>query len=200
MNKIKVVDIKLKIIRGRSSPGEMRFKYSTLIEYFLEDKENGKRIIMGITPSTYFFIKQVLKEGLNDLERVIFHNIRVDSRKSLHELFIENNLLNISLKKEMVEVIDKVVIDNLKSFGKSGYNFSASLFLNNGQRIPNIIPSDAIVLALLANKDIYISNSILEEKEKIDKEFDEIVESKRDTYNEGEKEQKKGKIPENIYT
>ena len=198
MKKIKVVDIKLKIVRGRPGPTEKRFQYSTLIEYFLEGKEDDTPLTMGITPHTYFFLKKVLNEDLDDLERVIYHNIRVDNRKLLTELFLENHLLNISLKKELIDTVDEVVIDTLKPVGQSGYNFSASIYLNNGQRIPNIIPSDAIVLALLGKKDIYIESHVLEEKAQLDKEFEEKMASKKGE--EGEDALKNREIPKRIYT
>ena len=193
------MDIKLRIVRGRTGPADKRFEYSTLIDYIIKD-EGGKTLTMGITPPVYFFLKQVLNEELDDLERVIFHNIRRENRKILKDLFIDNNLLNISLKGVLVGAVDRIVIDGIKSVGKLNYNFSASIYLNNGQRIPNIIPSDAVVIALLANKSIYITDSLLDEKEKIDKEIEEKMTSKKEPKPESEDEQKEGKVPKSLYT
>jgi len=201
MKRVKVVDIRLKIIRGKPpSPTEKRFQYSTLIEYVLEGKEDGEHLVMGITPPTYFFLKQVLKQELTDLERVIYHNIRIDSRKFLQELLIQNNLLNINLKKALIESVDEVVIDNLNKVGLSApYKFSASLYLNNGERIPNIIPSDAIIFALLANKTIFITEAVLQEKGRLDKLFFEKLQAKKDSGLKKELPKKKPDLPKGIY-
>lgn len=201
MNKYEVVDIKLKIVRGRVSPNEERFSYSTLVEYYYdsqEDKKENNHLTMGISPPTYFFLKEVLKQQLEALERVILHNVKGDDRKFLHDLFIQNNLLRINMIKILAETVDEVVIDGIKPMGQSSYNFSASLYLNNGQRIPNIIPSDAVVIALLAKKKIYILDRVIYEKEKIDQEFQEKFASEKEI-DEGD-ESKKSDIPKNLYT
>jgi len=198
MKEIKVVDIKLKIIRGRVGPADRRFQYSTLIEYFIGEDEGGKVLTMGLIPPTYFFLKQVLNEDLNDLERVIYHNIRKDDRKILRELFITNNLIKINLKNTLSTIIDRVVIDKIDPIGSMNYNFSASLYLNNGQRVPNVIPSDAAVIALIANKDIFIVDDLFEEKDRIDDEIEERLSSKKTGKPSSEEEEID--IPKNIYT
>ncbi len=200
MNKIKVLDIKLKIVRGRPGPGEKRFQYSTLVEYILEENEDGTSLTMGVTPPTYFFLKQVLKTKLTDLERVIYHSIRTDFRIYFRELFIQNNLLNIKLKKVLAESIDEIIIDELRAVGRQGYTFSASIYLTNGQRIPNVIPSDAVVLALLAKKDIYIGDNVLKEKVRLDKEFQEQLTGKKESNRKDDKKPKELIGPKNIYT
>ena len=200
MTEIKVVDIKLKIVRGRTGPTEKRFEYSTLIEYIIDKGKDGKNLIMGIVPPTYFHLKKVLNEDLDDLERVIFHNIRKDDRKYLEELFVTNNLLKINLKKALGEIIDRVVIDNITETGRLGYIFSASIYLNNGQRIPNVIPSDGVVLAILGKKDIYVKDTLLEEKEKLDQQIEERMAAKKDEKPKIEYKPKETDIPKNIYT
>ncbi len=202
MKRKKVVDIQLRIVRGKPpGPSEKRLQYSTLIEYILESENEGANLIMGITPPTYFFLKSVLKQEITDLERVIYHNIRADARKVLQELFIENNLLNINLKKGLDESIDEVVIDKLKKIGPNvGYNFSASIYLTNGQRIPNIIPSDAIVFAILAHKDIFVTENVLIEKARLDAELMAKMVSKKRPETEAADTEKKPQFPERIYT
>ena len=111
---LKVTEIQLKIVRGRSSPGEKRFEYSTLIEYVIGEDEEKKVLTMGIIPPTYFYIKRVMRQDLDDLERVVLHNVQRDYRKIIRELFIENNLLHINLEKALVEPGDRVVIDHIK--------------------------------------------------------------------------------------
>lgn len=193
---LKIVEIKLKIVRGRSGPGEKRFEYSTLIEYIIGEDEEKKVLTMGIIPPTYFYLKQVLREELDDLERVVLHNIQRDYRKIIRELFIENNLLHVNLEKTLAESVDRVVIDHLKPIGKTNYNFSASIYLNNGQRIPEVIPSDAAVIALIANKNIYVTNGLLAEKERIDQEIDERLASEK----EKAKKPEETEAPKTIYT
>jgi hypothetical protein len=202
MKRKKVVNIRLRIVRGKPpGPSEKRLQYSTLIEYVLESEDEGANLIMGITPPTYFFLKSVLKQEITDLERVIYHNIRTDTRKIFQELFFENNLLNINLKKRLDDSIDEVVIDKLKEIGpNAGYNFSASIYLSNGQRIPNIIPSDAIVFAILANKDIFVSEGVLTEKARLDEELTAKMASKKRPETEGADTEKKPQFPKRIYT
>ena len=93
-----------------------------------------------------------------------------------------------------------IIIDNLHTLGKLNYNFSASVYLTNGQRIPYIIPSDAIVFALVAGKDIYVTETLLEAKDRIDREFEEKESSKKDDETEGEGQKETEEIPKNIYT
>jgi bifunctional DNase/RNase len=201
MKELKIQEIKLKIIRGRTGPAQERFEYSTLIEYYFDVNKNTKQILtMGIIPPTYFFLKQVLNEDLDDLERVIFHSIQSDNRKILQELFIENNLMKISLMEKLDAIIDRVVIDSIIRMGKTGYKFAASLYLNNGERIPNVIPSDAVILAILGKKDIYILDELLEEKQKAEQEIEEHVASKKEQASKPKDEIDEPELPKNIYT
>ncbi len=197
---LKIIDIKLKIVRGKTGPVEQRFQYSTLIEYYIGESVEGedqKILTMGIIPPTYFYLKRVLNEELDDLDKVISHNIQRDSRKIIRELFIDNNLMFLNLKNALSGSIERVVIDNVHTIGKLNYNFSASIYLTNGQRIPYIIPSDALVFALVAGKDIFVTTSLLEEKDRIDREFEEQISAKK----RGESESGEQKaIPRNIYT
>lgn len=193
MKEIKVTDIKLQIIRGRPGPAEKRFEYSTLIEYFIGD---DKSLTMGIIPPTYFYIKKVLNEELDDLERVILHNIQRDNRIFFRELFVENNLMKISVTKTLSEIVDRIVIDDIQPIGKLSYNFAASIFLNNGQRIPKVIPSDAVVIALMAKKEIYITDELMDEKVKIDEEIEKRM--KKEEKSKDDKEETE--VPKGIYT
>ena len=194
---LKIVDVKLKIIRGKTGPSAQRFQYSTLIEYYIGVGEDQKILTMGIIPPTYFYLKRVLNEELDDLDKVILHNIQRDNRKIIRELFIENNLMFMNLKNALMDSIDRIVIDGVHTIGKLSYNFSASVYLTNGQRIPYIIPSDAVVFALVAGKDIYVTDTLLEAKDRIDREF-EAKESSEKPDSEDQKD--KEVIPKNIYT
>jgi len=196
---LKILDIKLKIIRGKTAPmDQQRFQYSTLIEYYIGAGEDQKILTMGIIPPTYFYLKRVLNEELDDLDKVILHNIiQRDNRKIIRELFIENNLMFMNLRNALMDSIDRIVIDNLHTLGKLNYNFSASVYLTNGQRIPYIIPSDAVVFALVAGKDIYVTDTLLEAKDRIDREF-EAKESSEKPDSDDQKD--KEVIPKNIYT
>lgn len=178
MTELKVVDIKLKIVRGRSSPNEKRFSYSTLVEYIIDPADASKKLVVGVIPPTYFILKQVLKEDLDDLERVIYHNIREDIRLFFQDLFLENNLLKISMRKALIETVDRVVIDTINRLREDTYNFAASIYLNNGQRLHDVMPSDAVIIALVANKNIYIDTTLQETKEKIDRQIEEKTEPK----------------------
>ncbi|MHA1267517.1 MAG: hypothetical protein ACTSRS_19940 [Candidatus Helarchaeota archaeon] len=199
---LRVLDIKLKIIRGRTKPRARRFQYSTLIQYIIEGDAEEIVLDMGIIPPTYFFIKAVMNEDLDDLERVILHTIKDDSRKILRELFIENNLLNLNLKKGLASSLDRVVIDDIISQGKWDYIFVASIYLTNGQRIPHVVPTEAVILALLAGKkeEIYVTDKLLTAKAKLDQELKSRLETTLEPGAGKESEEKKPTIPKNLYT
>ena len=200
MPELKVIDIKLKIVRGRPSPNEKRFSYSTIVEYIIDPADPSKNLTVGVIPPTYFTLKQVLKEDLDDLERVIYHNVREDDRFFFQDLFLENNLMKITMRKALIETVDRVVIDTINRLSENTYNFAASIYLNNGQRIHDVMPSDAIVIALLANKNIYIDTMLLEMKEKIDREIEEKTEPKAEGSPTDDDGKKDDSISKNLYT
>lgn len=198
MIKLRVKDIKLKIVRGRISTAEQRFQYSTLMEYVIQEDDRETSLIMGIIPPTYFYLKDVLNEELDDLERVILHNIQSDRRLSIRDLFVQNNLLHLNIEKSLSAAIDMVVIDEITRFGKTSYNFAASLYLTNGERIPNVVPSDALVLALLADKRdaIFVSDALIREREAIDRELS----TKPDPLPQDAGKVGEPQVPKNLYT
>ena len=57
---LRVTDIKLKIVRGRTSPAEQRFQYSTLIEYSVARGDEEILLVMGVIPPTFFYLKEVI--------------------------------------------------------------------------------------------------------------------------------------------
>jgi bifunctional DNase/RNase len=69
--------------------------------------------------------------------------------------------LKITMRKALIETVDRVVIDTINRLREDIYNFAASIYLNNGQRIHDVMPSDAVIIALLANKSIYIDTTLL---------------------------------------
>lgn len=196
MKELKIVDIKLKIIRGRGSPSEERFPYNTIVEYYTTDE--SKNLTMSISPPTFFILKQVLNEELDDLQRVIFHTIRPDDRLFFQNLF-QNNLIKISMKKALA-IVDRIVIDKITPIKPSTYNYAASIYLTNGERIPNVIPSDAVFIGLLAGKSIYIDDSLLELKDKIDQEIAEKTAVKEEGPPTGKEEKKGDPNSEILYT
>ena len=196
MKELKIVDIKLKIIRGRGNSSEERFPYNTIVEYYTTDE--SKNLTMSISPPTYFLLKQVLNEGLDDLERVILHTIRPDDRLFFQNLF-QNNLIKISMKKALA-IVDRIVIDKITPIKPSTYNYAASIYLTNGERIPNVIPSDAVFIGLLAGKSIYIDDSLLELKDKIDQEIAEKTAVKEEGSPTGKEEKKGDPNSEILYT
>ncbi len=200
MPELKVIDIKLKIVRGRPSPNEKRFSYSTIVEYIIDPADPSKRLTMGVIPPTYFTLKQVLKQDLDDLERVIYHNVREDDRFFFQDLFLENNLMKITMRKALIEIVDCVIIDTINRLKEDTYNFAASIYLNNGQRIHDVMPSDAVIIALLADKNIYIDTMLLEMKEKIDREIEEKTEPKAEGSPTDEEGKKDDSISKNLYT
>jgi len=196
MKEFKVTEIKLKIIRGRAGPSEERFPYTTIIEYLTTD--DSKNLTMSISPTIYFIIKQVLNEELDDLERVIFHTIRPDERLFFHDLF-KNNLMKITMKKALA-VVDRIVIDKITQIKPSIFNYAASIYLTNGQRVPNVIPSDAVFVGLLANKSIYLDAELLELKEKIDQEMTEKTVANEEELAKEKEEKKEDSSSKNLYT
>ena len=198
MSEVKVIDVKLKIIRGRAHPTERRLDYSTVVDYIITEGETGEKLSMSVVPPVYFYLKRVLNEEFDDLERVIFHTIQEDDRTYLEEFILTNNLLKINLKKILTAAIERIVIDRVREVGRTGYIFSASIYLNNGQRIPNVIPSDAVAIAILGGKDIFVKTKVLEEKKELDKLIDDRMTQKKEE--KPEPDEKKPDIPKNIYT
>jgi len=198
MKELKVVDIKLKIVRGSAGLREERFPYTTLVEYFTTDA--SKNLTMGISPPFYFVLKQVLNQELDDLERFIYHNVRPDERLFFQDLYLENNLMKISMKRTLANIIDRIVIDKITPIKQSTYTYAASIYLNNGQRVPDVIPSDAVVMGLLASKDIYITTELLETKEQIDRELIEKAEAQEEGLPKDKEEKKGDPNSEILYT
>ena len=146
--KLKVEDYKIKVIT--SSDG--RFIENVILELILED---GSRFRMGGIPIEIAI--EIEKYLINSYNRESLDY--TDPRYTIYDTLLEFP----DIERILRDAVKEVVID----YYDSRYSFyGASIILNEkytiGKKKIIMIPSHAILLALLANKCVYVDSKLLD--------------------------------------
>ena len=123
---------------------------------YLEDNREFK--MFYIPPEIVILINKL--QGKNEYEHIIGN----DNRESIYDVLYDILSFSSEIKENLSNIVNRVIIDDIMR--ESGVYVATVEFKFDGVIIEKkLIPSHAVLLALLCDKPIYVKRQLVEEQE-----------------------------------
>lgn len=134
---------------------------------YLEDNREFK--MFYIPPEIVILVNKL--QGKNEYEGIIGN----DNRESLYDILYDIISFSTDIKENLKKIINRVIIDDV--IKESGVYVATVEFKFDGVIIEKkLIPSHAVLLALLCDKPIFVKKQLVEEQEAEEKKRGSDVE------------------------
>jgi len=134
---------------------------------YLEDSREFK--MFYIPPEIVILVNKL--QGKNEYEGITGN----DNRESLYDILYDMISFSTDIKENFKKIVNRVIIDDM--IKESGVYVATVEFRFDGVIIEKkLIPSHAVLLALLCDKPIYVKKQLVEEQEAEEKKRGSDVE------------------------